>query len=76
LKKDEKFNKDDRKVDALMHRCVDCQSAYEESAEETEKDNEQTWKRVHEEEKTCWQLSKKSEREVNDIIWKSSYVQC
>jgi len=42
LKKDEKFNKDDRKVDALMHRCVDCQSAYEESAEETEKDNEQT----------------------------------
>jgi len=49
-------------------RCVNCQSAYEESAEETEKDNEQSQKRVHEEEKTCRQLSEESEREVNDII--------
>jgi len=39
LKKNEKFDKDDRKVNALMHHCVDCQSAYEESAEEVEKDN-------------------------------------
>jgi len=58
-----------------MHHCINCQSAHEESAEETEKDNEQTWKRVHEEEKTHWQLSKKNEHEVNDIIWKSSCVQ-
>ncbi len=58
-----------------MHHCVNCQSAHEESAEEIEKDNEQTQKRVHEEEKTRWQLSKESEREVNDIIWKSSCVQ-
>ncbi len=57
-------------------RCVDCQSAHEESAEETEKDNEQTWKRVYEEEKTRWQLSEENEHEVNDIIWESSYVQC
>ncbi len=48
---------------------------HEESAEETEKDNKQTWKRVHKEEKTCWQLSEESEHEVNNIIWKSSCVQ-
>jgi len=33
-------------------RCINCQSAHEESAEETEKDNEQIQKRVREEEKT------------------------
>ena len=48
---------------------------HEKSAEETEKDNEQTWKKVHEEEKTCWQLSEESKHEVNDIIWESSCVQ-
>ncbi len=48
---------------------------HEESAEETEKDNEQTWKKVHEEEKTRWQLNKENEREVNDIIWELSCVQ-
>jgi len=42
LKKDEKFDKNDRKADASMHRCINCQSVHEESAEETEKDNEQT----------------------------------
>jgi len=42
LKKDEKFDKNDRKADALMHCCINCQSVHEESAEETEKDNEQT----------------------------------
>ncbi len=41
---------------------------HEESAEEIEKDNKQTWKRVHEEEKTYWQLSKESKHEINDII--------
>ena len=58
-----------------MHRCINCQSAHEESVEETEKDNEQTQKRVHEEERTCWQLSEENEHEVNNIIWKLSYVQ-
>ncbi len=58
-----------------MRHCIDCQSAHEESAEETEKNNEQTWKRVHEEERTCKQLSEENEREVNDTIWKSSCVQ-
>jgi len=42
LKKDEKFDRNDRKADALMRHCIDCQSVHEESAEETEKDNEQT----------------------------------
>ena len=42
LKKDEKFDRDDRKADMSTCCCVDCQSAHEESAEETEKDNEQT----------------------------------
>ncbi len=68
MKKDEKFDKNDRKADALMHCCINCQSVHEESAEETEKDNEQTWKRVHEEEKTRRQLNEKSKHEVNDII--------
>ncbi len=58
-----------------MHHCVNRQSMHEESAEEIEKDNKQTWKRVHEEERTCQQLSKESECKVNDIIWKSFYVQ-
>jgi len=75
LRKDEKFDKDDRKADASTRRCVNCQSTHEESAEETEKNNEQTWKRVCEREKTRWQLSEKSEHEVNNIIWKLSYVQ-
>ncbi len=75
MKKDEKFDKDDRKADASMCRCVNCQSTHEESAEKTEKDNEQTWKRVCEEEKTCWQLSEESEHEVDDIIWELSCVQ-
>jgi protein-arginine kinase len=48
---------------------------HEESAEEIEKNNEQTWKEVHEEEETRWQLSKESKREVDNIIWKSSYLQ-
>ena len=51
-----------------MCRCVNCQSMHEESAEKTEKDNEQTQKRVREEEKTCRQLSKENKHEVNDII--------
>ncbi len=75
MRENEKFDKDDRKADALMCRCINCQSVHEESVKETEKDNEQIWKRVHEKEKTCWQLSEKSEREVNNIIWKSSCVQ-
>ncbi len=58
-----------------MCRCINCQSTHEESAEKTEKDNEQTWKRVCEEKKTCWQLSEESEHEVDDIIWESSCVQ-
>jgi len=41
---------------------------HEESAKKIEKDNEQTRKRVCEEEKTRRQLSKESEREVNNII--------
>ncbi len=44
---------------------------HEESVEEIKKDNEQTWKEVHEEEKTHWQLSKESEREVDDVVWES-----
>jgi len=40
LKEDEKFDRDDRKADASTRRCVNCQLAHEESAEETEKDNE------------------------------------
>jgi len=76
LRKDEKFDRDDRKADTSTCRCIDCQSMHEESAKKTEKDNEQTWKRVHEEERTRWQLSEKSEHEVNDIIWESSCVQC
>jgi len=75
LKKDEKFDRNDRKADALMRHCIDCQSVHEESAEETEKDNEQTWKKVHEEEKIHWQLSEENKHEVNDIIWKSSCAQ-
>ncbi len=71
MKRDEKINKDDRKVDASTRRCVNCQSMHEESAEEIEKDNEQTWKEVHEEEKTRWQLSEESEWEVDDIVWES-----
>jgi len=42
LRKDEKFDKDDRKADTSTRRCINCQSAHEESAEKTEKDNEQT----------------------------------
>jgi len=42
LKKDEKFDRNDRRADVSTRRCVDCQSAHEESAEETEKNNEQT----------------------------------
>ena len=75
MRKDEKFNRDDKKADASMHHCVNYQSAHEESAEEIVKDNEQTWKWVHEEERTRRQLNKENEHEVNDIIWKSSYVQ-
>ena len=75
MKKDEKFDKDERKVDASTRHCIDCQSAHEESVEETEKDNEQTWKKVHEEERIHRQLSEESEHEVNNIIWKSSCVQ-
>ena len=55
--------------------CIDSQSVHEESVEETKKDNEQTWKRVYEEEKTRWQLSEENEHEVNDIIWELSCVQ-
>jgi len=40
LRKDEKFDKNDRKADASTRRCVNCQSMHEESVEETEKDNE------------------------------------
>ncbi len=57
-----------------MCHCVNYQSAHEKSAEETEKNNEQTWKRVYEEEKTCRQLSKESEHEVDNIIWKLSCI--
>jgi len=42
LKKDEKFDRNDKKADTLIHHCINCQSAHEESVEETEKDNEQT----------------------------------
>jgi len=42
LRKDEKFDRNNRKADASTHRYVDCQSTHEESAEEIEKDNEQT----------------------------------
>jgi len=42
LKKDEKIDRDDKKVDASTCCCIDCQSMHEESAEEIEKDNEQT----------------------------------
>ena len=59
-----------------MHCCIDYQSMHEESAEEIEKNNEQTWKKVHEEERTRWQLSEENEHEVDDIIWKSSCLQC
>ncbi len=76
MKRDEKFDRNDKKADASTRRCINCQSVHEESAEETEKDNEQTWKKVHEEEKTHWQLNKESEHEVDDISWKSSCVQC
>jgi len=41
LRENEKFDKDDRKADALMCRCINCQSVHEESVKETEKDNEQ-----------------------------------
>jgi len=75
LRKDEKFDRDDRKADTSTHHCIDYQSTHEESAEETEKNNEQTWKKVHEEEKTHQQLSEKSEREVNNIIWKLFCIQ-
>jgi len=75
LKEDEKFDRNDRKADVLMHCCINCQSMHEESAEETEKNNEQTWKKVHEEERTCWQLSKENECEVNNIIWELSCIQ-
>ena len=75
MKRDEKFDRDDRKADMSTRHCVNYQSAHEESAEETEKDNEQTWKKVCEEEKTCWQLSEESEREINDIIWELFSVQ-
>ena len=75
MKRDEKFDRNDRKADVLTCRCVNCQSAHEESAQKIEKDNEQTWKKVHEEEKTHRQLSKKNKHEVNDIIWESSCVQ-
>jgi len=51
LKEDEKFDRNDRKADASTCRCIDCQSAHEESVEEIEKDNEQTQKRVCEEER-------------------------
>ncbi len=44
---------------------------HEESAKKIEKDNEQTWKKVCEEEEMCWQLSKESKWEVDDIVWKS-----
>ncbi len=49
---------------------------HEESAEEIEKDNEQTWKEIRKEEETYWQLSEENEREVNDVIWESSCSQC
>jgi len=42
---------DDKKADASTCRCINCQSTYEESAKKTEKDNEQTQKKVHEEKK-------------------------
>ncbi len=42
LKRDEKIDKDDRKADASMRHCINCQLTHEESAEEIEKDNEQT----------------------------------
>ncbi len=51
------------------------ESMHEESAEEIKKDNEQTWKEVHEEKETCWQLSEESEREVDDVVWKLSCSQ-
>ncbi len=49
---------------------------HEELAEEIEKDNEQTRKEVHKEEKMCWQLNEKSEQEVDDVVWESSCSQC
>jgi len=40
LKKDEKIDKDDKKVDASTCRCINCQLMHEESTEEIEKNNE------------------------------------
>ncbi len=48
---------------------------HEESVEEIEKDNEQIQKEVREEEEMRWQLSKKSEWKVNNIVWESSCSQ-
>jgi len=42
LREDEKIDRDDRKADASTRHYVNCQSTHEESAEEIEKDNEQT----------------------------------
>jgi len=42
LRKDEEIDRNDRKADMSTHRCINCQSMHEESAEEIEKDNEQT----------------------------------
>lgn len=68
LRRDEKTDEYDRKADASTRQCVDDQSMNEESVEETEKDNVQTWKEVRERKEMSRQLSKESKWEVNDII--------
>ncbi len=75
MKKDEKIDKNDKKADMLTRCCINCQSAHEELAEKIEKDNEQTWKEVHKEEKMHWQLSEENKWKVDDIIWESSCSQ-